>query len=360
MDCDLGKNCKWGTEWAEPSQWGFPISCCEYHFEEELKKLAEKMPGRINTKDTFLRDYTKLYLLMTTRKGQEEVLSRLEKLGGHMGKRRVQRKREQVAEITYVKLSVILQEYEAMAWFPPSNEVFLGFLPGFNFQNSIAKGIMAKDPGAGVNHGDFTHRLQWHAIISVITGEFTKTKLAGWTHTPIELYTNLGSATFQAGNLWFRLFDDASQPDFRSPDILHAEVRNSDRFGPLHLAVKKRHDKRLKEYKAQLADSEEPTSKTIHTHPHLTDLITPDPKVSAAAGVAYAKRKVPDSRQQQLVGLKWAPVWKPKQEKGFEPLLTIKARIESSKLALNNLNHSYSPVLGPVLQPGKTEWVVDL
>ncbi len=357
MACDFYSTCT-NDEWAEPAQWGFPFKCCKTHFDDRLKnEVAGKMPGRVDLDDTFLQDYTKLFLMMTSPGGQETVRLRLRALAEKMQKK----KDSQASEDFYVKLSAILAEYEEMAWFPPSNEVFLGFLPGFQFQNSIAKGIMAKDPGAGVNHGDFTHRLQWHAIISVITNEFTVHKRPGWNHTPLELYTNLGSPKYQAGNIWFALFDDASKPDFRSPDILHGEIRHGKDYGLLQIAVVQRHKKRLDEYKAQLNDGESPASKVMSTHPQITDLINPDGAVSAKAGEAYARRKIGNQRQRKVVGLQWAPKWAKADGAGkFKPMLLLSERIRRSNGGLNKLEHEYSPVLGPVSRPGMEEWVVDL
>ena len=53
-----------------------------------------------------------------------------------------------------------------------------------------AWGYTPKDPGAGLEHGEFTHRLQWNALMTRF--EEDEGTEAAWQHTPFELYTMIG------------------------------------------------------------------------------------------------------------------------------------------------------------------------
>jgi hypothetical protein len=102
---------------------------------------------------------------------------------------------------------------------------------------------MPKGPGAGLEHGDFTHRLHWHVISRVIAKRFTVPKSAGWNHTPLELHTSLGQGQALAANMWFKLLDDNADPGFTSPDKFHKHVRTGD-YRILSINVARRYDKR--------------------------------------------------------------------------------------------------------------------
>jgi hypothetical protein len=336
-------------ESAQSATWGLSARYCDSCFDRALGYVSEKLPGRLEAlrADTYLQDYAKILLMMQQ---METVRICLRALGMRMARKAA--KQEAAGGDPYVKLSAILAKYERMAWFPPSHDVFLGFLKGYNFDNSIAQGIMAKDPGAGVNHGDFTHRLQWHAIISVITNDFTTAKRAGWNHTPLELYTTCGATQYAGkGNVWFRCFDDAGQKDFRSPDFLHLEIRTRPEYGLLRQAVEQRHTKRFQEYKAF---DPAPRFKAGSND----QLIVPKAAASDAAGAAYAQRKIGDETQRRIVGARWTPTpfWQgagrvPGAQRAARPM-TLAERIAASRGVLYKAKNVHSPVLGPVPQPG--------
>lgn len=107
-----------------------------------------------------------------------------------------------------------------------------------------------KDPGAGVEHGESTHRLQWNAIINYH-------KQRPFSIPPNELLRRISSTK----GLFGHLFDTASVSErrtdfFRRPDeatdlFLHDE-QTRGALPALSKAVEQRHGKRAKEREAAL------------------------------------------------------------------------------------------------------------
>jgi hypothetical protein len=338
--------------WQDSSQWGFPIEICQFHFNGELGKVAAGIAGKTDPNDPYLADWTKIWLMFQFSKPTvENCLRQLaEKWQSKLDRRSF--KRQQLGAATeYLKLSELLAKYERMCWFPASHDVFCGFLETEDFDRSIAQGIMAKDPGASVNHGDFTHRLQWHAIMSVITNEFTIARRKGWDNSPLALYTACGRSPYDGkNNVWFQLFDNNSQKDFRSPDWTNLHVRTGN-YGLVSTAVAQRHTKRLREY---MNFDENPT-------------LTKDDEVVVARtpqyGGAFDKfrefyrgKKERNPKSGKFSGPVLSTPYGGKPDPAFDSM-PLSARIRASQMTLNNSKNSYSKRLGPVAAPGKDDSV---
>src|SRR5690606_12501419 len=93
-------------------------------------------------------------------------------------------------------LSKELTYYEYKCWFGDQQKIFAGLLSAQEFLNAMANGYMVKDPGPGPNHGEFSHRLQWHMLMRIMTNDFTVPKTAEWHHTPLELYCWTGTSGY--------------------------------------------------------------------------------------------------------------------------------------------------------------------
>ncbi|MEM1230598.1 MAG: LirA/MavJ family T4SS effector [Pseudomonadota bacterium] len=285
---------------ADPGQWGFDrATCCEEHFRRIAGGLTENSP----IADSYLEDYVKIQVLMaektTVMRALSELGQELSKLSERLAQPGNEKYRPKSQGDGYLKLSTALAKYEAYCWFPPSHELFIGFVPPADFNSYIARGLMPKDPGAGLAHGDFTHRLHWHVLSRVITQRFTRPKSDGWNHTPLELYSSLGQGQGLAANAWFKLLDDNSQPNFTSPDWFHKHVCNGD-YGALSINVGRRYDKRKKEFEDQIDDSLQRQAQALNDKGVWGDrgdgVIKPAKAVYNAivaekAGAAYAARK---------------------------------------------------------------------
>jgi hypothetical protein len=231
---------------------GLSTSCCTYHW----ASLIEEINGGNNLDKEFLSDYAKIYIMMESK---TDVVRCLSKLASQLADLKEssdfsdEYKSKEGAGNHYIKLSKALEKFEAYCWFPPSHEIFIGFLPSDSFQSYIRKGLMCKDPGAGLEHGDFTHRLHWHCISRIITNDFSTAKGAKWNNSPLQLFCSLGSApaTSADNNVWFKLLDDNGSASFRSPDKFHKHVRQGG-YGMLSSNVARRYTKRANELNAHI------------------------------------------------------------------------------------------------------------
>lgn len=107
-----------------------------------------------------------------------------------------------------------LAAVEAEHWFPETRVVALGILEPGAFVDLPARGFVVTDIGAGVDHGELAHRLQW----AMLMRDYDRSPDA-WDHPPFELFTRIGQLARQldgmvnaAGvqryqNIWGHLFD---------------------------------------------------------------------------------------------------------------------------------------------------------
>ena len=103
----------------------------------------------------------------------------------------------------------------------------VGILTSETFLGMTSWGYQPKDPGAGVEHGEFSHRLQWNALMT----RFEQDKENGiiWDNTPFELFTMLGEIDEQAAkneesSAW-GLMMDSPGTSFDSDDTTVSDVR---------------------------------------------------------------------------------------------------------------------------------------
>ena len=109
-----------------------------------------------------------------------------------------------------------LEFFEEQAHFPTIQAIPIGVLPSSAFSQLVTYAYAIYDVGVRSCHGGFTHRLQWHAIIHLITKKHTTAIAEGFNYSPLELYcmarsgifdgTDNPNATFNV-DLWRFLFD---------------------------------------------------------------------------------------------------------------------------------------------------------
>jgi hypothetical protein len=122
-------------------------------------------------------------------------------------------------ETNWLRFSSVLTHFEKKCWFYEDVLLPMGVLNSPEFYHYIRCGYVLKDYGAGVKHGEFTHRLQWHVIMAVATESFTRPIARGWDHSPFDLYTSLGKQ--QNWGIWTRLLDKPGDGTFTHPDSFH-------------------------------------------------------------------------------------------------------------------------------------------
>jgi hypothetical protein len=81
--------------------------------------------------------------------------------------------------------------FEKEFGFSLRQQIPMGILPGDKFLDMVSSGMVPKDIGAGLAHGEMSHRIQWVAIMS----DF-KANQGAWSLTPLELLRYLNDPRF--------------------------------------------------------------------------------------------------------------------------------------------------------------------
>jgi len=232
--------------------WGLSAGVCQKHFEKAKELCTNNLRGAPIDK-LLHEDYAKIYILLDVDRARvEECLQALaSEIGNLEGRAGYQSSKPGKG---HIKLSAALERYETYTWFPQCRETFIAQLPSERFLSYLKLGLMAKDPGAGPNHGDFTHRIHWNIVARVVTLGFTRPRRPGWNHTPLKLFTFLGEGPAVDQNIWSKLFEEGKGTN-RFPDTLNAKICTGN-YGALSVNMGRRFGKRDSEFQAQL-DPEE-------------------------------------------------------------------------------------------------------
>ena len=144
-------------------------------------------------------------------------------------------------------LSKALTYYEYKCWFGDQQKIFAGLLSSQEFLAAMNNGYMVKDPGPGPMHGEFSHRLQWHVLMRVMTQDFATPMHAAWRLSPLELYSWTGTSGYWGAALEGTVIV-AGQPG--SPSWVDDELRTDPELSrtSLGIALSKRREKRLEMY----------------------------------------------------------------------------------------------------------------
>lgn len=142
-----------------------------------------------------------------------------------------------------------LSETEEAHFFPTERVIALDALDGVEFLQTVADGQILNDIGPGVRHGEYSHRLQWAAIMA----DYDANPEA-WNSPPYELFTKIGEADLDitarnAGyyGIWLTLFDMQGQALNKAANgrlaysqvpasgmkFVHDGFRHPDRLGSL-------------------------------------------------------------------------------------------------------------------------------
>lgn len=176
----------------------------------------------------FQQDYARIETLM---KDKPLVMSHLSGLNTLVGKG--------------VKLKDALFQTEQQHGFAPQVERLQGGLssPG-EFMGIVGSGRMFKDRSAAPDHGEYTHRLQWHAVardMEINPQLYTTDKAS-------DLYRGLATR-YQHGQTakynWMSLFDqNKTTGDYRQAETLTSELRANNDLPALQTALNNEHQKR--------------------------------------------------------------------------------------------------------------------
>jgi hypothetical protein len=239
------------------ASWGVGDGFCDQHIWHVRARLNNKSaalggePGQFvrniialhkepagDQKGLLIEDYIKIFALMLDRKFCKQQLARLNgeilSVAGAavriedspQDERFNEAKREKDQQ--YVRMSRVLEYYEGLCWFPTTHRLYTGSLSSDNYQSSIALGYMPKDAGAGADHGEYSHRLQWHIIMRIVTSNFTDAyNKVAWHHSPLKLFCYLGSQEAMQLNYWGFMLDAGSGVCYDNPAVLNNDVSGS-------------------------------------------------------------------------------------------------------------------------------------
>lgn len=101
---------------------------------------------------------------------------------------RLQHVEEFMEQHPEASLLAALEHYEDLAHFPTTQAIPLGLLPGDVYNELVGCAYAINDVGVRSTHGGLTHRIQWHAIISLVTDSHSVPIAPGFYHSPLELY----------------------------------------------------------------------------------------------------------------------------------------------------------------------------
>ncbi len=169
-----------------------------------------KPPSRSDFLNEYTDDYIKIYSMLSS---VELFNEKINKFGSSLKSSH--------------GLSYNLKIYETKCWFPDVEVVPTAVLPRDDFYDMIAHGVIWKDVGAALNHGLYSHRLQWHVILAVVTQDFTVPKATGWDHGAYDLFVSFGSVNSRTNNVWGKLFDNSGTDAFRAPENVERNITNN-------------------------------------------------------------------------------------------------------------------------------------
>lgn len=224
----LINNCH-GKSADTTKQWGLRTGLCVFHYDAIRSAITRNGAVSYVGNEGLLDDFVRLKALMIDK---ETMIGCMKQLDTELRASAQRFRDDQLpahdqrfgakhqTDGSYVRLSRALEYYEGLCWFPAVHVLFIGALTANDFLAYLTRLYMAKDPGAGANHGDFTHRLQWHAIMRVATNNFTTPLRASWRHSPVELYRAMGqplALSSALGGVWGFTLDNNSGVNFSCP-----------------------------------------------------------------------------------------------------------------------------------------------
>ncbi len=165
-----------------------------------LKHFPDLSNGQYGLAKTQLPDLIRFQKMLIA---PAEVVANLKSLESRVQKLRDSNPKLAAADA----LNQALTEKEAEHGFSTAKIIPLGVLPSKLFLTLPAQGYVVQDIGASLDHGEFTHRLQWRSMIESFDQERDSKKLT-WKHTPYELFTLIGQRDLNLA------IDDQSKPEW--------------------------------------------------------------------------------------------------------------------------------------------------
>ncbi len=122
-------------------------------------------------------------------------------------------------------LKEVLGQFETAHDFPEHPVIPMGLLPSEVFEQLIQDGEVLDDYGAGLRHGELTHRIQWNAIMQAYDDGALQL-----THSPIDVYKQSAKPARGGSSKWGEVFDDGNfinADSYSSPGTLNRDLQHS-------------------------------------------------------------------------------------------------------------------------------------
>jgi Family of unknown function (DUF5636) len=165
-----------------------------------LKFFPDLSNGQYGLGKEHLADLMRFQKLLIA---EAEVIENLKPLESRVKQIREQNQNASAADA----LGQALTEKETEHGFSNAKIIPLGVLPSKLFLTLPAQGYVVQDIGASLDHGEFTHRLQWRSMIESFDRERAQKNIT-WRYTPFELFTLIGQRDLQAA------IADQDRPDW--------------------------------------------------------------------------------------------------------------------------------------------------
>ncbi len=219
-------------------------------------QVAKRIDPNGELDRNYLADYLRIKALLDEEKavlrsmqwlGEELGHTVKRQTGGHPDEADVRLTATRQRDRDYIRFSRVLEYYESYCSFPPSHRLFAGSLEVRDILRHVRYGLFARDGRAGRARGDFTHRLQWHAIMRAATDNFRHPRAGRWKHTALNLFVSLGWPEAKQAGVWQQLFDQDDTGDgshFTNRATLHKAAQQGG-FGFLSQIVLHQYTERL-------------------------------------------------------------------------------------------------------------------
>jgi len=223
------------------------LNICQAHLEEVARLISEACP-RLPGNSAL--DYAKIWAIVMDEGTLDAAMTYL---GDQLAQFAADAERIDAIAIDEMPvLHFLLKSYEEKFGFG-RDCLLTGILSGEAFLEQLTEAYSTCDFGADADHGAFTHRLQWFAIMYAATGGAPQNGSEGneglqnaWSTPIVNLYKMLGDnrtaervglprahGNLEFGSsLWAVLFDLADMGGYNHPDKFHLAIRTQRIGGP--------------------------------------------------------------------------------------------------------------------------------
>lgn len=230
-----GTTCPHDNNWHGNATAPRPLNLCEGHFLKVCEAIRAAQPA-LSTGE--VADFARIHCIVQDSAFMNAALSDLgDRLTDFVANHAAD---ALVRESYFPPLHWTLKAVEERYGFT-RDCVMTGILEPKAFLTSLNGRYIVLDFGAGADHGAFTHRFQWYAVMWAASGgALDGTQRGEWRNGLDQLWVRLGSTDAggrtglprgggegieHGSSLWAALFDKGGNGNYCHPNSLHAAIR---------------------------------------------------------------------------------------------------------------------------------------